>query len=109
MYYPRIDLVVGTRPEAIKLAPIAVALAATGRPPRLLFTGQHSLDPDDHGLSGFDRITLNCPGKRNPLVHSDAVAAALRQALIDPPALLVVQGDTSSALGGALADRKSVV
>jgi len=101
--YPRIDLVVGTRPEAIKLAPVAFALAAKGHHPRLLFTDQHPLDPAEHGLDRFDRISLDCPGKRNPLAHSDAVARAMTDVLADPPALLVVQGDTSSALGGAMA------
>ena len=103
MSYPRIDLVVGTRPEAIKLAPVAFALAASGERPRLLFTGQHPLNPADHGLQAFDRVSLDCPGKRNPLAHSDAVARAMADVLADPPAMLVVQGDTSSALGGAMA------
>ena len=103
MNYPRIDLVVGTRPEAIKLAPVAFALAAEGQRPRLLFTGQHPLDPAEHGLSAFDRVALDCPGKRNPLAHADAVTRAMANVLADPPALLVVQGDTSSALGGAMA------
>ena len=103
MHYPRIDLVVGTRPEAIKLAPIAFALAAEGLRPRLLFTGQHPLDPAEHGLEHFERVTLDCPGQRNPLVHSDAVARAMTDVLADAPALLVVQGDTSSALGAAMA------
>ena len=103
MRYPRIDLVVGTRPEAIKLAPIAFALAAEGSRPRLIFTGQHPLDPAEHGLESFARVELDCPGKRNPLAHSDTVARAMADVLADPPALLVVQGDTSSALGGALA------
>ena len=103
MSYPRIDLVIGTRPEAIKLAPVAFALAASGVRPRLLFTGQHPLDPADHGLDPFDRVALDCPGKRNPLAHSDAVARAMADVLADPPVMLVVQGDTSSALGGAMA------
>ena len=103
MSYPRVDLVVGTRPEAIKLAPIAVALAAEGVRPRLLFTGQHPLDPAEYGLEHFERVTLDCPGQRNPLAHADAVARAMADVLADPPALLVVQGDTSSALGGAMA------
>ena len=94
---------VGTRPEAIKLAPVAHALAARGVSPRILFTGQHPIDPADHDLAGFDRITLCCPGKRNPLAHADAVNRAITEALADPPALLVAQGDTSSALGGAMA------
>jgi UDP-N-acetylglucosamine 2-epimerase (non-hydrolysing) len=95
--------VVGTRPEAIKLAPVAAALSGTGLVPRLLFTGQHPLAPADHGLADYDRISLACPGEPNPMVHADAVARAMATALADPPALLVVQGDTSSALGGALA------
>ena len=103
MSYPRIDLVIGTRPEAIKLAPVAFALAASGVRPRLLFTGQHPLDPADHGLDPFDRVALDCPGKRNPLAHSDAVARAMADVLVEPPVMLVVQGDTSSALGGAMA------
>ena len=103
MHYPRIDLVVGTRPEAIKLAPVAAALANAGMALRLLLTGQHPVDPADHGLADFDRVTMHVPGTRNPLAHSDQVARALAAHLADPPQLLVVQGDTSSALGGALA------
>ena len=109
MNYPRIDLVIGTRPEAIKLAPLAFALTAAGAFLRLLFTGQHKLDPSDHGLEAYDRITLDCRGKHNPLAHSDAVARALGKVLADPPSLLVVQGDTSSALGGVLAARAAGV
>ena len=103
MQYPRIDLVVGTRPEAIKLAPVAAALAKAGTPPRLIFTGQHPIDPAHHGLSDFEQLTLDCPGQRNPIAHSHAVARALASLFDDPPAMLVVQGDTSSALGGAMA------
>lgn len=94
---------VGTRPEAIKLAPVAEALAARGLPPRLLFTGQHPLDPSEHGLARFERVMLDCPGKRDPLAHSDAVAKAIAPLLSEAPHLVVVQGDTSSALGGAIA------
>jgi len=101
---PRIDLVVGTRPEAIKLAPVAVALAARGCAPRIILTGQHRIDPAEHGLGDYRRVALDCPGERNPLAHSDNVARRMRQLLsADPPELLVVQGDTSSALGGAIA------
>lgn len=103
MRHPRIDLVVGTRPEAIKLAPVAAALKGAGLTPRLLFTGQHPLDPADHGLAAYDRVTLDCPGEPDPLVHSAGVARAMSGVLVDPPAMLLVQGDTSSALGAALA------
>ena len=101
----RIALVVGTRPEAIKLSPIAHALADLGEPPGLFVTGQHAgLELADHRLDGFPTMPLGCPGQPDPMLHADLVRAALNRSLsIDRPELLVVQGDTSSALGGALA------
>ena len=101
----RIALVVGTRPEAIKLSPIAHALAGLGEPPGLIVTGQHpGLELGDHRLDGFANIPLGCPGQPDPMLHADLVRAALKRVLpMNRPELLVVQGDTSSALGGALA------
>jgi UDP-N-acetylglucosamine 2-epimerase (non-hydrolysing) len=98
-------LVVGTRPEAIKLSPVAHAFATLGGTPRLLVTGQHpGLELGDHGLDGFAVTPLGCPGQPDPMLHADLVRAALRRLLpMDKPELLIVQGDTSSALGGALA------
>jgi UDP-N-acetylglucosamine 2-epimerase (non-hydrolysing) len=41
------------------------------------------------------------------MIHADIVRGALKRLLpLDPPDLLLVQGDTSSALGGALAARE---
>jgi UDP-N-acetylglucosamine 2-epimerase (non-hydrolysing) len=103
----RIALVIGTRPEAIKLSPVAHALAAVGERPGLLVTGQHpGLELADHGLAGFDATSLHCAGQPDPMLHADLVRAALRRSLPQaPPELIIVQGDTSSALGGALAAR----
>ena len=100
---PRIDLVVGTRPEAIKLAPVAAALARRDLEPRLIFTSQHPLRAAEHGLAEYESATLDCPGGADPHVHAREVARAIAPLLADRPALLAVQGDTSSALGGALA------
>jgi UDP-N-acetylglucosamine 2-epimerase (non-hydrolysing) len=97
-------LVVGTRPEAIKLAPVAIALAARGLPPALILTGQHPLPDLEHcDLQDFDCVRLGCAGEDDPHEHVHKVTAAVLPLLRDPPRLLVVQGDTSSALGGALA------
>ena len=96
-------LVIGTRPEAIKLAPVARALAARGVRPALILTGQHDLDPADFDLGAYPATRLHCPGAENPHAHVKSVTAALETQLRRPPDLLVVQGDTSSALGGALA------
>lgn len=97
-------LVIGTRPEAIKLAPIAAALRSIGRDPLLVVTGQHpGLDLAKHGLSGFAVEALGCAGKTNPYSHAANVEEKLRAILERRPRLLVVQGDTSSAFGAALA------
>jgi len=98
-------VVIGTRPEAIKLAPVIDALSARGLNTRLIFTGQHpELAPADYGLGCVPAIFLRCPGQDDPHAHVGMVSKAMAAALVpDPPALVVVQGDTSSALGGALA------
>lgn len=95
---------IGTRPEAIKMRPVARALAARGVTPLLIFTGQHpELEPSDFGLHEFPQLLLGCRGQEDPHAHVRAVTAALLPSLANAPDLIVVQGDTSSALGGALA------
>jgi UDP-N-acetylglucosamine 2-epimerase (non-hydrolysing) len=99
-------LVVGTRPEAIKLAPLAHALQARQLSPLLVLTGQHSqLDPAAFGLGNVAALRLRCQSKGDPRLHAEAVASALAPSLRGAlrPDMVVVQGDTSSALGGALA------
>lgn len=83
-------------------------MAALGEAPRLLVTGQHpGLELADHALEGFAATPLCCPGQPDPMLHADLVRSALKRLLpMDPPELLIVQGDTSSALGGALAARE---
>ena len=100
----RISVIVGTRPEAIKLAPVAHALAALGLAPRLIVSGQHpALDPSEHGLAAFASVELGCPGRENPHRHVREVASATLFELRRSPAeLMIVQGDTSTALGGAV-------
>ena len=95
---------IGTRPEAIKMAPVAHALAARGGQQTLVLTGQHpQLRPEEFGLEGFAAARLDCPGEQDPHVHVQRVSTALLPLLSERPDLLIVQGDTSSALGGALA------
>lgn len=107
MARPHVMLVIGTRPEAIKLAPLAHAVAARGLSVQLVFTGQHAtLDPASFGLSSFPALRLRCRAGTDPALHAEEVATALVPALRGEdarPELLIVQGDTSSALGGALA------
>ncbi|MEO7786871.1 MAG: UDP-N-acetylglucosamine 2-epimerase (non-hydrolyzing) [Sphingomicrobium sp.] len=89
----------------MKLAPLAHALAAVGVAPSLVLTGQHrGLGAADHGLAGLPCHDLHCAGLEDPMAHADAVRTALTAMLRhDPSDMIVVQGDTSSALGGARA------
>ena len=85
------------------MRPVARALVPHGIAPTIIFTGQHSLEPAEFGLEVFPRVGLSCPGLRDPHAHVGAVTTALLALLRPAPDLLVVQGDTSSALGAALA------
>ena len=70
----------------------------------LVLTGQHrGLELNAFGLGPFAALQLDCPGQADPDVHVEQVRAALSRQLDRPPAMIVVQGDTSSALGAALA------
>jgi UDP-N-acetylglucosamine 2-epimerase (non-hydrolysing) len=85
------------------LSPVAHALAARGLAPSLVLTGQQALDAGPFGLGDFPQLRLGCPGQQDPHSHVRNVTEALIPLLCSRPALVVVQGDTSSALGGALA------
>jgi UDP-N-acetylglucosamine 2-epimerase (non-hydrolysing) len=73
-------------------------------PPTLVLTGQHfALDPAEFGLELYPAVRLGCPGEEDPNRHVQAVTTAMLPLLSPAPDLVVVQGDTSSALGAALA------
>jgi len=73
-------------------------------PPSLILTGQHpELDLASCGLNRFPAFTLGCAGQWEPHLHVEQVFEALFPFLKRRPDLVIVQGDTSSALGGALA------
>ena len=101
-------LVVGTRPEAIKLAPVVEALRATRSVrPVLLATSQHremlrqalvpfGLEPD------LDLEVMT--EEQSPTAVASRVLARIERPLAEiAPAYVVVQGDTTTALAAAWA------
>jgi UDP-N-acetylglucosamine 2-epimerase len=104
----RLLFIYGTRPEAIKLAPLILdAARRPGLDVRLCSTGQHKEMLDSvsalFGLQPQHDLALMTPGQS----LSDFMAAALLGAglVIDAeqPDWVIVQGDTTSAFAGALA------
>lgn len=105
----RVLVVIGTRPEAIKLFPLVHALRSNGAfDVTICETGQHpKLTRDVLDFAGIDReYSFDLDRSANtPLV---AVTAELLTKLDDviareTPDWVVVQGDTQSALVGAMA------
>ena len=104
---PRVTIVLGTRPEAIKLAPVIQEFrACKSLETRVVLTGQHremvSQVMDLFGLSADQDLNLMTP--RQTLTH---VTCAALQGLRDdfqafPPNLVLVQGDTTTAFAAAL-------
>jgi UDP-N-acetylglucosamine 2-epimerase (non-hydrolysing) len=96
--------VVGTRPEAIKMAPVVRAIAL--RPAiehRLLLTGQHAGLADAFPGAALDDLALDVRN-RSVVDLRLCLAGAIRRYLAPaPPDLVIVHGDTTSALAGALA------
>lgn len=98
---------VGTRPEAIKLAPVVEALRRRGAPTFLLSTGQHR-----EMLAQMLDVLGLVPDRDLELMRPDQSLAALSAALLTAadrllaevePAWVVVQGDTTTVAMVALA------
>jgi UDP-N-acetylglucosamine 2-epimerase (non-hydrolysing) len=100
-------IIMGTRPEAIKLAPVVLAARASAEvEPIVLSTGQHrEIFQDILDLYGFE-ADLQADVMRHGQSLSQLSARCLREfepllAEADPD-LVVVQGDTTSAAMGAV-------
>jgi UDP-N-acetylglucosamine 2-epimerase (non-hydrolysing) len=104
----KIAVVVGTRPEAIKLAPLVRALRAEpGLEPVLVSTGQHRQMLDQalgvFGLSPDVELGVMSAGQTLEDVTSRALEGMRGFLRAHRPAWVVVQGDTTTAFAAALA------
>lgn len=100
-------LVIGTRPEGIKMLPVYLALKDAHIPTVLCSTGQH-LDLLDDILNLFHvepdiRLTIMKPGQ-DLFYITTAVLSKMKELLLEiDPCIVLVQGDTTSAMAAALA------
>ena len=103
----RVALVVGTRPEATKVAPVHLALHAHPQAePTLIATGQHVAAVHE-ALEPFDLepdVSLELERSSADLVDlgTEAQRVLASQLSADRFDAVVVQGDTASTLAGAL-------
>ncbi|MFD9961725.1 non-hydrolyzing UDP-N-acetylglucosamine 2-epimerase [Amycolatopsis sp. NPDC058986] len=101
-------MIAGTRPEAVKLAPVALAMAGhASMTPQIVASGQHpamvgqALEPFDLPV---DRQLSFARGDGGLASVTGGMLGALDGAISEfAPSAVVVQGDTATTLAGALA------
>ena len=100
--------VVGARPQFIKLRPVSDALRRKGIPEFVLHTGQHY----DYSMSDSFFDDLELPkvnknlgiGRSNPVKQISRMISGIADVLEETrPSIVIVYGDTTSTLAGALA------
>lgn len=100
-------VVAGTRPEAIKLAPVVLALRARGLSPAICLTGQHpelaAMAFADFGIDADHRLSIMRRGQSLDELRARGESAVGALIAKLQPACTVVQGDTTSALAAATA------
>lgn len=105
---PKIVTIYGTRPEAIKVAPIITALSRDGRFESVVVsTGQHleMLEQVNRmfGIRPKRDLHLMEPGQSLNRLVSRAIEGLDEVIDAETPDIIVVQGDTSTAMAAALA------
>jgi UDP-N-acetylglucosamine 2-epimerase (non-hydrolysing) len=107
----KIAIVVGTRPEIIKMAPVIRELENKGESHFIIHTGQHY----SYNLDSVFFEQLKLPqAKYNLNVGSGSHAEEMARILIgtekvlskEEPDIVLLEGDTNSVIGGALAAAK---
>jgi UDP-N-acetylglucosamine 2-epimerase (non-hydrolysing) len=106
-----VAIVLGTRPEIVKFAPIVRECEARGVPVTIVHTGQHYSPELDRVF--FEDLGVPTPdhnlavGSGSHGAQTAAMLAGVEAVLVDArPAVVLVQGDTNSTLAGALAAAK---
>ena len=105
---PKILCVVGTRPEAVKMAPVIMALRDSGRfDCRILATAQHRQMLDQvlafFGLQPDVDLDIMRPNQTLPELTARLLVALDGVLATEQPAAVLAQGDTTTVMAVALA------
>jgi UDP-N-acetylglucosamine 2-epimerase (non-hydrolysing) len=104
---PTVAIVFGTRPEAIKLAPVYTELKRRGRPVQVIVTAQHRQMLDQmlavFGITPDIDLNIMQEGQSLADITCRALTGLLEAFQQLRPDLVLVQGDTTTVLGGAMA------
>ena len=106
-----ISIVLGTRPEIIKMSPIIRACSDQGLDYTILHTGQHYSYAMDRIF--FEQLDLPMPsynldaGSGTQGAQTATILTGIEKIFLgQPPGIVLVQGDTNTVLAGALAASK---
>lgn len=103
----KISIIIGTRPEVIKMAPVILELKTRGHEVKLITTGQHTnlLDMSllDFDLKADNKIELNSKTNSFAEIASVILPRITTLSTNNKINLVLVHGDTNSAAIGALA------
>lgn len=102
-----VGVILGTRPEAIKLAPVIKQLAVSGLKTHLILTGQHREMVDGvmklFDLSADYDLAIMKPKQTLTSITRDSLEGLSQIFTEIQPQLILVQGDTTTAFAAALA------
>ena len=105
---PKVMTIYGTRPEAIKVAAVVKAVEADERFESIpVITGQHREMLDQvntmFGITPVEDLNIMRPGQSLNGIVSRAIAGLDELLEKHQPDVVIVQGDTSTAMAGGLA------
>jgi UDP-N-acetylglucosamine 2-epimerase (non-hydrolysing) len=108
----KIAIVVGTRPEIIKMSPIIRELENRNAEFYIIHSGQHYSYELDKVF--FDQLHLPKPkykldiGSKSPGLQTSLIIAGIEKIILkNKPNILLSQGDTNTVLGASIAARKA--
>jgi len=108
----KLSIIIGTRPEIIKLSPLI--RMSNKRTTDVIFTSQHY--DYEMGLKFFNELHLRKPdhklklSKKDPTIQMGEIIQKLSKIFTKTnPETVVVEGDTNTVLAGAIAGLKSKI